>query len=56
MQMRSARGEGPKWEVAYGDTLPLTAITSFAAKDWDLEPLAAVLRKGLAELPPLGPG
>lgn len=56
VQMRSGRGEGPKWEVAYGDTPPLTAITSFAAKDWDLEPLAAELRKGLAEVPPPIPG
>jgi len=55
-QMRSVRGEGAKWEVVYGDTSPLTAITSFAAKDWDLEPLAAELRKGLAELPPPVPG
>jgi hypothetical protein len=52
VQIRSGRGEGPKFEVAYGDAPPLTAITSFGANDLDLEPVAAALRTGLAELPP----
>lgn len=52
VQMRSGRGEGPKWEVCYGDKAPFTAITSFHAKDYDLGPLAAELRRGLAALPP----
>jgi hypothetical protein len=52
VQMRAARGEFPKYEIAYGIVEPFTAITSFQAGELDLEPIAARLREALARLPP----
>jgi hypothetical protein len=51
VQVRAQRGEFPKWEIAYGFTEPITAITAFRANELELEPFAAKLREALATVP-----